>query len=210
MTTWLEFTNRVRRKLEDTTTPYEWSQDELHDYYRAFCQLLAVRLPRETVETVEAVSGTASYALDASTRDVVLVLSDNGRYEQTLPLLVLERNSLLSEERVGYTFRNGMLTLHPTPTEALTLTVEGLGRYSLPDDGDDDAHELSIPEEVELAADYYLRYSAMDRMAAARSQLAQWENSEKNPHVLIANRLYSQFEREMDLLVQEREIRRLR
>lgn len=210
-TTWGDFTGRIRRALEDQdAVDYQWSDEELLDYYHAYCRALATRVPLDTIVTVPVIAGTSTYALPDTLRQVVLVVYDTGHEESTLAEIELVPNQQLSRNRRGYTIVGDTLTLFPSPTAAAEMRLHARARYEIPANAEDDAHVLSISPEAELAAEYYIRYRAFDRLSGSRAELAQWENSEKNPLVMIADRLYKQYEREIAMLEQEQQSRFIR
>lgn len=197
---WPEIEAELRPTIDDVPEPGvepDFSSEELLGYLGDFLRDLAAEFPKRESFTVAVSAGTASYTLDP--RIVRIEAVESAARARLLAPLALRGSHALRLPDDSYQWFGGQLRLHPLPTAADTLTIYAHTLYQEPA-GVDDPAPLDVPLAAYSAMRYYLRYAALEREATQRADLAQWENSERNPLQEMASTLYKRYRQQVERL----------
>jgi hypothetical protein len=127
--------------LDDSATPYLWSDEQLTRYADEACLEACKRAPLvKRAYTLNVVAGTAAYSIDASVRQIYLAkltAFDNPLShvsEEDLTITIGPSYRLITGQPTAFTRRKHTITLYPIPVANDTLV---LSTSNTPDDNFD-------------------------------------------------------------------------
>ncbi len=194
MATWGTERTRIRRNLNDPQQK-RWTDEELDDYAVSFFEDISLRFPRRGRVTLNITAGVGEYSLPLTISDIRVVqfISTDGLNQWTLdervwlpgtPLTVHQGDPKLYEVMAGQLF------LYPVPTRDATLVLHADMTFAGPESPDD---ELTIPPVAYQALRYFVKHQAYEKQELARANLAQFEDSDKNPLTPVTRHYWRQY-----------------